>query len=689
MTKRARKFKTKKKVVGDLAFQSSSAPIADSVLERLTAEDRNASKLWIGSSLVIVAIAALLRLYWLGLKPFHQDEGVNGVFLQTLLRDGVYKYDPSNYHGPTLYFFALASSYLFGLNDFAVRFVTVVFGILTVVLVLNLRRYIGTIGSLVAGLLVALSPGLSFISRYFIHEILFLFFTFAVVVCVLKFIENEPPGRIVVGTTALSLFVCLLPGAVLLAPLLSRGDAEKLFVARFLLVVIAVVCAGLITQLLLRWNEGRPIYLLLASGSVMMTFATKETAFISFGTMIIALGCLWVWTRLLKVETSESKIRRIAFLALHFAFLLIAVYFRKDLWNGILWFYNDYFVNVENKEQPLVLVAIIILFVGSVAVWIKYLIDNWRQSGFQSTIDEPTILNYQTFAARFGNSKQSIVLTILCLVIFVYVGVLFFSSFFTYREGVQAGFEAYNIWTKTGTKDHTQNGVWAYLKWLLAAEVPLFILGALGSLIAFWQAKHRFAMFAALWGFGLFIAYTVIPYKTPWLAINFVLPMGIAAGYGINELIIGGKQIWQRPAAIFLTLLGVGICTYQTIELNFVRYDDDSRPYIYAHTRRSMDEMVRVIRQATTRAGTGNNASIIIASPEHWPLAWSLREYKYPGFFGSAIDSPNAEIIIGSKTQTSELEKKYSGTHQFVGTYSLRPGVDLLLYVRKDLASKR
>jgi len=38
--------------------------------------------------------------------PLHHDEGVNGNFLVRLVREGAYNYDPANYHGPTLYYFA-------------------------------------------------------------------------------------------------------------------------------------------------------------------------------------------------------------------------------------------------------------------------------------------------------------------------------------------------------------------------------------------------------------------------------------------------------------------------------------------------------------------------------------------------------------------------------------------------------
>jgi len=55
---------------------------------------------------IVIAAAAGLRLYDLTLKPLHHDEGVNGFFLLGLFREGVYCYNPANYHGPTLYYFS-------------------------------------------------------------------------------------------------------------------------------------------------------------------------------------------------------------------------------------------------------------------------------------------------------------------------------------------------------------------------------------------------------------------------------------------------------------------------------------------------------------------------------------------------------------------------------------------------------
>ncbi|MDQ3063871.1 MAG: hypothetical protein M3R14_13575, partial [Acidobacteriota bacterium] len=85
---------------------------------------------------------------------------------------------------------------------------------------------------------------------------------------------------------------------------------------------------------------------------------------------------------------------------------------------------------------------------------------------------------------------------------------------------------------------------------------------------------------------------------------------------------------------------------------------------------------------------TGKQATIVVTSPDQWPLPWTLVEYKKVGFHGAMVQVPTAEIVIGSTKQATELQEKYGATHQLTGNYTLRPGVDLLFYVRKDLAPK-
>ena len=103
-------------------------------------EPKTTDRFWFLSCFLITAIATFLRFFLLGLKPLHHDEGVNGFFLTTLYRTGEYKYDPANYHGPTLYYIALAFAKVFGLSTIPVRASVAIFGVLTVVLTFWLKK---------------------------------------------------------------------------------------------------------------------------------------------------------------------------------------------------------------------------------------------------------------------------------------------------------------------------------------------------------------------------------------------------------------------------------------------------------------------------------------------------------------------------------------------------------------------
>ena len=579
--------------------------------ENQTTEDREpkTDALWLIACSIITALAAFVRFFWLELKPLHHDEGVNGFFLTTLFRDGVYKYDPQNYHGPDLYYVALAFTKIFGLNTLSIRSSVAIFGVLTVVLAFCLKNYIGKIGALAAALFLALSPGMVYISRYFIHEILFVFFSLGIVVGVVYFVEKRKASAVAIAAMTFLLLICFLPTALNLANQIGDTNATLVWIVRLGLFAVEAVLVFLIMRMLLAWNGGRAIYLFLASASAVLLFATKETAFVTIGTMAIACVCVWVW----------RKIYRAAF--------------------------------GELKENEL----------------------------------EPVELTWENFRARLGTDGDFVLLIAACAAVFIYVGVLFFSSFFTYPEGVVKAFEAYALWTKTGTKDHTQNGFLAYLKWGMKLESPILILSAIGTLIALAKARHRFALFSGFWAFGLFAAYTIIPYKTPWLALSFLLPMCVVAGYGVNELITNKDKIVKLLGALVL-IFAAATLGYQTYDLNFQKYDDDSMPYVYAHTTRGFHGLIGQIERYSEKSGNGKEASVEVVSPDYWSMPWYLRDYPKAVFHGQFVDANTSEMIVASTAQKDELNQKYGAHYKYAGTYPLRPGVDLMLLVRKNLA---
>src|SRR5688572_20850613 len=85
----------------------------------------------IGAAVFLAALGlgAWLRFHDLDAKPLHSDEGVNGWFLMRLYNGLLdfgnwqmnYKYDPTNYHGPFLYFAGLLPFFALGPSNTSLR----------------------------------------------------------------------------------------------------------------------------------------------------------------------------------------------------------------------------------------------------------------------------------------------------------------------------------------------------------------------------------------------------------------------------------------------------------------------------------------------------------------------------------------------------------------------------------------
>src|SRR6266699_3551299 len=82
----------------------------------------------------IMGLAVFLRILLLGMKPPHFDEGINGWFVDQVVKNGFYRYDPTNYHGPLHFYVLLLFECLFGRNLWASRLAVVVVRIIGVCL---------------------------------------------------------------------------------------------------------------------------------------------------------------------------------------------------------------------------------------------------------------------------------------------------------------------------------------------------------------------------------------------------------------------------------------------------------------------------------------------------------------------------------------------------------------------------
>src|SRR5215468_1535104 len=120
---------------------------------------------------LILALAAFLRFLLLGIKPPHFDEGINGWFVDQVMKNGFYRYDPTNYHGPLHFYVLLLFQSLFGRNVWALRLPVVLLSIMCVWFAFKFEPFVGKNVSRIAALAMAISPGFVFYGRYAIHEV--------------------------------------------------------------------------------------------------------------------------------------------------------------------------------------------------------------------------------------------------------------------------------------------------------------------------------------------------------------------------------------------------------------------------------------------------------------------------------------------------------------------------------------
>ena len=183
---------------------------------------RGLDLLFIAALAGIVALGLWLRLEELTVKPLHHDESVNGWFTLRLHWWNVYKYRPADYHGPLLYYINLFFFRVLGPNETALRLGTVLAGSCLPIATVLLRPQLGRVGVVIAGALLAVSPGLVYFSRTNIHETYLVLFTVVWVGLLARYMvrPSRALGVLAAATCALSFATketTLITGACLIA----------------------------------------------------------------------------------------------------------------------------------------------------------------------------------------------------------------------------------------------------------------------------------------------------------------------------------------------------------------------------------------------------------------------------------------------------------------------------------------
>jgi uncharacterized protein (TIGR03663 family) len=187
------------------------------------------------------------------------------------------------------------------------------------------------------------------------------------------------------------------------------------------------------------------------------------------------------------------------------------------------------------------------------------------------------------------------------------------------------------------------------------------------------EARFAFAIYALL----IAAIYSAIPYKTPWLALNFWLPITILTGIAVEWLWLARPKFSAR-ALILVLIAAIGFLIAQdTRERVFQIPADEKNPYAYAHTG---EDLLRLAPRLAELARQDNlsDPRIAVVAADAWPLPWYLRKFSQVGFWQPEQETGPADFLI---TTTDVSDKLAGELKNFRPEYfGARPNVLLILW---------
>jgi uncharacterized protein (TIGR03663 family) len=241
--------------------------------------------------------------------------------------------------------------------------------------------------------------------------------------------------------------------------------------------------------------------------------------------------------------------------------------------------------------------------------------------------------------------------------------------------------------SRAGGEGH-EKPAWYYLAllaggWSGAGVIALAVWGAVSRREEIRSNKPLQALI--VYTVTITALYSIIPYKTPWLALNLFLPLALLAGRGLANLWQAARNSTTRAftllfAAALATALG-----HDTWRRVFVAPADERNPYAYAQT---VDDILRLPERIRAVAGnnpSGNNLRIAVVAADPWPLPWYLRQFPNVGFWQPDQDPGKADIYITSAEASDKLGPLVKDWRtEFFG---VRPEVLLVMWLPPEIKS--
>jgi predicted membrane-bound mannosyltransferase len=443
----------------------------------------------------IVFMALGMRLWDLGPRALHHDESLHAYFSWDFYTTGGFEHNPMM-HGPFQFEANAGVFRLFGDSDFTVRLLYVFAGTLLVLFPYFLRHRLGRLGALAVSVLLAFSPSLFYYSRFTREDILMAFWTFGIIICMWRYLDEGKNRYLYIGT-------------VFLAFAFATKESVYLLVATL---------GGYLTLVLLReaWERAR------------VKVSVEGLS---------PVAALW---RVVSAVWAESGGRlQFSGLSRPGIFLLLLVTLTLPQWSAVLGLL---------QSTPLWPFPNLVLLQPNSAGG-----STGAPSGGGITIAFLTVILllllsvYLGFRWRWGVWWR-------CALVFYAIWVVLYTTFFTNWSGIGTGmWQGLGYWIQQqGVARGDQPWYYYFLITPLYEFLALFL--ALIGAVYYLRKRDNFGIFLVIWLTATFILYTAASEKMPWLLVHIALPLAVIGGKFLGDVV--NSLRWSRtPMADWLLVL--------------------------------------------------------------------------------------------------------------------------------------
>ncbi len=477
--------------------------------------------------LSLIALALMTRLWGLGMRVQSHDESLHTKFSWNLYVGQGFQHTPLM-HGPFLFHATALSYFLFGDNDFTARLVVALIGVAIVAFPYLLRHWLGRVGALVASFLLLISPLISYYSRYIRHDIPVMLWALIVFLAIFGYLRD---GR--------QRWITIMAAGVAL--MFATKEVAFIYLASFGLFLIGAFGAEALGRDWGRRERLKPVL-----GGVLIGVA--------IGLLVLGIGVLS------SPASNADGGRAIPWWGLAGGGLaVLAVLAGATL---VLVGMGPYLKEHRLFDLIIVLGTLCLPFLSPLVIQVVGLdpMDYTTPTIYYSGAILAAVVAVSAVIGAAWDWRRWIV----AAAVFYAIGVVLFTTVFTYGGGIASGFiGSLGYWlAQHGVRRGDQPWYYYGIIVPLYEYLPLLLSVAAGGTWAIRavgrEARQRseeasrvslgsrtlFIPFVIWWTVTAWTVYSWAGEKMPWLAVHLSLPMIFLGAWGVGRFIEGID--WRR-----------------------------------------------------------------------------------------------------------------------------------------------